>query len=187
MLSNPFKMIPSSMYMPLAVIAGGLIAWRVFSGSSDSGSGDAAASQSNVLGYDPSLVALGVQTSLERDKLNSQTELGMMALATEMHSLDVTSEMQGREIGLADTINARDSANSTAMIASNERMYGADMGYKHAALGEQSRLADAEMAQSYNLKNYQAMINHDLGKKGIKADYYGGIIGSLTSTATAML
>lgn len=187
MFSNPFKMIPSSMYMPLAVIAGGLIAWRVFSGSGDSSGGDAVASQSNALGYDPSLVALGVQTSLERDKLNSQTELGKLAIATEMHSLDVTSEMQGREIGLADTISARDSATSIATLSSNERMYAADMGYKHAALVEQSRLASAEMAQSYNLKNYQAMISHDLGKKGIKANYYGGIIGSLTSTATAML
>lgn len=187
MLSNPFKMIPSSMYVPIAVIAGGLIAWRVFSGSDDNGGGDAVASQSSVLGYDPALVALGVQTSLERDKLNSQTELGKLALATEMHSLDLMSEMQGREIGLEDAINARDSANSIAMLASNERMYGADMGYKHAALGVQASLASAEMSQSYNLKNYQAMINHDLGKKGIKADYYGGIIGSLTSTATAML
>lgn len=140
-LSNPFRMIPTSYYLPIAVIAGGLVAWRfLFSGDS----GDVDAPQSDAMGYDPSLVALGVQTSLERDKLAASTELGRLSIATEMHALDVQSEMQSREIGLADTINNRAENNATNLILSQERMYGADIGLKHAELGVMGGLGLAE-------------------------------------------
>lgn len=141
-LSNPFKLVPSSMYVPMAIVAGGLLAWRfLFSGGD---SGDVSSHASPSMGYDPSLVALGVQTSLERDKLAASTELGKLTIATEMHALDVQSEMQAREVGLADTVNSREEANNYQGILSQERMFGANLNLKNSELSVMQNIGMAE-------------------------------------------
>jgi len=84
LLNNPFKMLPSSYYMPLAIVAGGLLAWRFLATREHNNTANASAN----VAYDRDLIALGVQTSLERDKLNATTELSKFAMQTEMQGLD---------------------------------------------------------------------------------------------------
>lgn len=141
-LSNPFKLVPSSMYLPLAIVAGGLLAWRFLFTGGDSG--DVSNPTSPSMGYDPSLVALGVQTSLERDKLAASTELGKLTIATEMHALDVQSDMQAREVGLANITNDREVNLASATMLSQERMFGADLSLKNSELSVMQTIGMAE-------------------------------------------
>lgn len=127
-LSNPLKMIPSQYYLPLAIVAGGLLAWRfMFNGSSDSSSTNTA------LGYDPSLVALGVETSLERDRLNANTELGKLAMQTELQAMDKQYSFLGIELASNERTTQRH-------IDSAERVKGAEIGLNHAELGVMQQL-----------------------------------------------
>jgi hypothetical protein len=122
-LTNPLKLIPSQYYLPLAVVAGGLIAWRfIFSGGDESPNTGASS-----MGYDPSLVALGVQTSLERDKLNASTELGKLAMQTELQAMDKQYTFLGTE-------NALNAGVVKHQIDSAERVRGAELGVQHAEL-----------------------------------------------------
>ena len=132
-LSNPLKMIPSKFYLPLALLGGGLIAWRFLSGSSK----PEESPQNSSMGYDPSLVALGVQTSLERDKLNAQTELGKLAMQTELEALNVQTQADlvknDRETSLANQMHDRETS-------STERMYGGDLTLRNIELSVMQNL-----------------------------------------------
>jgi hypothetical protein len=58
---------------------------------------------------------------------------------------------------------------------------------ENATLAVQQNLAQQALAQQavetreyYNLANYQTMVSHDLGKKGIKANFQQGVLGTVT-------
>lgn len=128
-LSNPLKMIPSQYYLPLALVAGGLLAWRfLFSGGSSESS-----PSNTALGYDPSLVALGVETSLERDRLNANTELGKLAMQTELQAMDKQYGFLGIELASNERTTQRH-------LDSAERVRGAEIGLNHAELGVMNHL-----------------------------------------------
>lgn len=177
-LSNPLKMLPSQYYLPLAIVAGGFLAWRfMFSGSG----GDETVTTNTSMGYDPSLVALGVETSLERDKLAAQTELGKMSMQTELQALDKEYTYRGVELASAERLADKEYGYRSAELASNERKEFGNIGLQHAELSVMQNLGQQEIAQSYNLQNYQTMVQHDLGKKGISASKFNSVIGGLTS------
>jgi len=137
--ANPLKAVPSRWYLPLALLGGGLLAWRFLSGGSDT----AESPTSSSMGYDPALVALGVQTSLERDKLNAQTELGKLAMKTELDAIGLNNANEAMFASYADKANERDYLTANNAIGSQERMYGGDLTLRNIELSVEQALGMA--------------------------------------------
>jgi hypothetical protein len=182
MMTNPFKAIPSSYYLPLALLGGGLLAWRMLSGG-----GSSPSPSSTNMGYDPSLVALGVQTSLERDKLNAQTELGKLAMQTELamneRETNLASLTHDREINLASAINERE-INLQSQLGNKSLDYdnaqkAADYAYMNSAL-----LLDNQINNRIQDNVHKSLVvEHDLGKKGISASKEANRLGFVSNIA----
>lgn len=141
----------------IVAVIGGLIAWRMFSGNREQAPATVVQT-----GYDPQLVALGTQSALKQAELQQQKEIALAAMDTELK----TAEQAGMI--------------TRYVTDSEERKFGGQMVIDNAALSVQQTLglrqADlqaVEIAQSYNLKNYQTMVTHDLGKKGIGVNFEG--------------
>jgi hypothetical protein len=156
--------VPSGAIPYIAVAVGGVLAWRILSGS-----GSDAAPQIVQTGYDPELVALGTQSALKTKEIESQQAIAMKALDTEVQTTALGNDL------------------ARYGIDSEERKYGAGLQMENATLAVQQNLAQQALAQQavetreyYNLANYQTMVSHDLGKKGIKANFQQGVLGTVT-------
>jgi len=183
-MTNPFSAIPKAYYLPLALVGGGLVAWRVFGSSGGEQSPSPANTQ---LSYDPALVSLGVQTSLERDKLNAQTELGKLSMQTELtvneREINLASLTHDREINLASAMNDRE-INLQSHLGNKALDYdnsqkAADYAYMNSAL-----LLDNQINNRVQDNAHKALVvEHDLGKKGISASKEANRLGFVSNIA----
>ena len=174
------KNLPKKWLMVGGAGLAGFIAWSYLRGN---GSQQQVQVVDNTVPYDMALVQLGTEASLQRDAMANTLELAKLSSKTELDLATVDSNttlglaqmdytLQDKALNLDSAYNHSalyQEAQSHALDKSTE-MQLATMRYNLS--NREIDLATGEQAQKYNLANYQAKIQHDLGKKNIKANQF---------------
>lgn len=185
----------------------GLVATRLFS------SGSSQDSSPSYAGYDPALVSLGIQAGIEQDRMKQELQLAGMESAdnrfiaelntqeskylaelsanTELKLNEANNNATLQQVSLLNAFALEDTKLETDRVKmqldQEERVAGAKLAYQNAWVAADYADKASERQQQYNLANYQTMVSHDLGKKGIKADFWGGIAKTASSSILAFL
>lgn len=149
----------------IGVTAGIVVAWRFMSNSKSSDAGAVVQT-----GYDPQLVALGTEVAGKQAELDTTLKLAQLSADTEVKTGMMTNELARYGIDSGERIAGQQFALDNSRLAVENSIAG-------AALAD----AQQERVQAYNLANYQTMVQHDLGKKGIKAEAQAGILNTVSN------
>ena len=161
---------------------------------------------------DSELVALGLQMRMQDNQnaadytqlqANNTTMLALAGIdaGTENKRIDLLDKQSDRDYQLTNNLNNQnfevsrmDAQTEYERVVISDRMSDRDFqmnsnrNNQEYDLGKKAIEAGVnETNQAYNLANYQAMISHDLGKKGIKAAGNAAILGNISSIATAFM
>lgn len=157
---------------------------------------------------DPSIVASAQQYALADKQINSNQTIALAQLSNDIELANISKSIVGMSNDAAlnsqnsqqgYALNAQESAQDyefKSLVETNmatkygvdsaERIHGANIWLGNAELSVKQNLGEREIIahtnevnQSYNLQNYQTMVQHDLGKKNIKASYNANVIGSV--------
>ena len=145
----------------------------------------------NTLDYSPELVQLGTSAALQREQMSNELELAKLASSTALGINDANISGNNYAISSAERLAATQMQDAYAMnvqslnasMAMTEAQSNRDYSIASSQLANDSQkavfdyninnraidLQTGEMVHEYNLLNYQTMVQHDLGKNGIKA------------------
>ena len=192
---NFSKLMPSGAGAKVLMIGGALVAavigWRMLSG----GGGSSASVVYTDGSYDPELVALGTQASLERDAMANELEIAKLQYGNTLAlaGMDASTTLSLANIGAQMQASDLASTQNIAMqsLWSNERMFASDIVLQTEALRSGAALANQQQAMDYDIAkrvasdNYEAGVQerhlqhvaldyqHDIGKKNIGVQKWG--------------
>ena len=202
-----FSALQSGVSTKVLMIGGAIVAavigWRMLSGSGSSASAAYADGS-----YDPALVALGTQASLERDAMANDLEIAKLQYGNTLAlaGMDANTTLSMANIGAQMQANDLASTQNIAMqsLWSNERMFASDITLQTeiarsgAALANQQQQMDYDIAKRVASDTYEAGVQerhlqhvaldyqHDIGKKGIGVQQWGIVLDAVKGAATVL-
>ena len=187
-----FSAIPQKWMMVGGALVAAVIGWRVLGHNSSSGAAAASASDGS---YDSSLVALGTQAALERDKMANDLQIAQLNASSDyaMATLDAGTTMGLAGIGKDIAINEQETNATTtkAALDSQERMFGQQLAVDNSIASVQFAQNAVDQQHAYelavndqNLQHLALDFQHDVAKKGIKVQQWGIASDFLSNVAS---